>query len=167
MASGCHIEYQGLDYSSGTLSKLASIPPPHPSWCHPDGDLLAQVPPGPVFPTHIPFQPRSPIPGFWWRSLPPSHQLLLLSWPLASLYQLLCSGFLLCLVKVPQTRPRTLRIFSLTLISTNIPGPGPDALGRQQRCRTLKTDVTKKSQDVRLLPYKKSTKDKCRCHVRA
>ena len=73
MASGCHIRYQGLGYSSGTLSNLASKPPPHPSWCRLMG-LACSGPPGP-----IPFHPLSLIPGFWWHSLPPSHQLLLLN----------------------------------------------------------------------------------------
>ena len=52
MASGCHIEYQGLDYSSGTLSKLASKPPPllmSPWWW-----LACSGPPWPCVPNSHP-----------------------------------------------------------------------------------------------------------------
>lgn len=144
-----------------TPSKLASKPPPHPSRRLPDGDSLAQVPPALCYQLTSHFNPCLWSPGFWWHSLCPSRQLLLLSCPLASLCQLLCSGFLLHLA--PQTRPRTLRIFTLTWIAINIPGPGPDALEGQQRGRMFKTDVTKKSQDVWLFPYEKYTEEKWRC----
>ena len=119
--------------------------------------LACSGPPGP-----IPFRPLSLIPGFWWHSLPPSHQLLLLklnisfSLPTVVLWFPAASGE----ISPDQAQdPQNLQPY---LNIHRHPRPRCRCPGGQQRNRTLKTDVTKKSQDVWLLPHEKSTKDKWR-----
>ena len=162
MASGYPIGSISLHYSSGTLFNLASKPPPCPSQYPSDGDSLVQVPLALHSSVISHVNPYLWSLGFGDPPCPPT----LAPTPECDVSFSLLTPMLMCLplhlLKTPQASPRTLRIFTLTLIftsprppplkkkkkSTNTLGPNPGALawGSVGGRRAKGTDCSKQTQ---------------------